>query len=49
MYARYCLFVLKSLKAWIDPAQKNPKTIYQQGCGRFLVDGETIVVASVIP
>jgi hypothetical protein len=30
------------LKAWIDPAQKNPKTIHHQGYGRFAVDGEII-------
>jgi hypothetical protein len=30
------------LKAWIDPAQKNPKTIHHQGYDRFAVDGEII-------
>ena len=39
---RYCMFVLEVLKAWIDPAQKNPKTIHHHGYGRFAVDGEMI-------
>src|SRR5271165_1198691 len=39
---RYNLFVLEVLKAWIDPAQKNPKTIHHHGYGKFTVDGETI-------
>ncbi len=28
---KYNLFVLEVLKAWIDPAQKNPKTIHHHG------------------
>jgi len=36
---KYCLFVLEVTKAWVDPAQKNPKTIHHQGNGRFAVDG----------
>ena len=46
---RYNLFVLEVLKAWIDPAQKNPKTIHHQGYGRFIVDGETIKLKSKKP
>ena len=46
---RYCLFVLEGLKAWIDPEQKNPKTIHHQGFGRFVVDGETIELTSKKP
>jgi flavin reductase (DIM6/NTAB) family NADH-FMN oxidoreductase RutF len=42
----YCLFVLEVLKAWIDPAQKNPKTIHHRGYGVFSVDGETIKLKS---
>lgn len=37
---RHDLFVLEVLKAWIDPAQKNPKTIHHRGYGRFVADGE---------
>jgi flavin reductase (DIM6/NTAB) family NADH-FMN oxidoreductase RutF len=43
---RYNLFVLEVLKAWIDPAQKNPKTIHHHGYGRFAVDGAMIKLKS---
>ena len=43
---RYNLFILKVLKAWVDPAQKNPKTIHHHGYGRFVVDGPTIKLKS---
>jgi flavin reductase (DIM6/NTAB) family NADH-FMN oxidoreductase RutF len=42
----YNLFILEVLKAWIDPAQKNCKTIHHTGYGRFIVDGETIKLRS---
>jgi flavin reductase (DIM6/NTAB) family NADH-FMN oxidoreductase RutF len=43
---KYCLFVLEVVQAWIDPAQKNPKTIHHHGYGTFVVDGETIKLKS---
>ena len=43
---KYNLFVLEVLKAWIDPAQKNPKAIHHQGWGKFVVDGRTIELKS---
>jgi flavin reductase (DIM6/NTAB) family NADH-FMN oxidoreductase RutF len=43
---KYNLFVLEVLKAWIDPAQKTPKTIHHHGYGTFVVDGETITLKS---
>jgi flavin reductase (DIM6/NTAB) family NADH-FMN oxidoreductase RutF len=43
---KYCIFVLEVLKAWIDPAQKDPKTIHHHGYGRFAVDGEMIKLKS---
>jgi len=43
---RYNLFILEVIKAWIDPAQKNPKTIHHQGYGKFVVDGATIELKS---
>ncbi|MGB7722169.1 MAG: flavin reductase family protein [Bryobacteraceae bacterium] len=46
---KYNLFVLEVLKAWIDAAQKNPKTIHHRGDGRFAVDGETIKLKSKMP
>lgn len=45
----YSLFVLEVVKAWTDPAQKEPRTIHHQGYGRFAVDGETITLASKMP
>ncbi len=46
---KYNLFVLEVVKAWVDPAQKNPKTIHHQGYGKFAVDGETIKLRSSKP
>ncbi len=43
---KYNLFILEVLKAWIDPAKKNSKTIHHRGYGRFVVDGKTIKLAS---
>jgi flavin reductase (DIM6/NTAB) family NADH-FMN oxidoreductase RutF len=46
MVNRYNLFVLEVLAAWIDPAQKNPKTVHHHGYGKFVVDGATIRLKS---
>jgi flavin reductase (DIM6/NTAB) family NADH-FMN oxidoreductase RutF len=46
MVAKYCLFILEVLKAWIDPAIKNPRTIHHLGRGFFMVAGETIKLRS---
>jgi flavin reductase (DIM6/NTAB) family NADH-FMN oxidoreductase RutF len=46
---KYNLFILEVLKAWMDPAQKNPKTIHHHGYGRFAVDGEMIRLQSKMP
>jgi flavin reductase (DIM6/NTAB) family NADH-FMN oxidoreductase RutF len=43
---KYNLFVLEVLKAWVDPRQKNPKTIHHRGYGRFVVDGSVIRLKS---
>jgi len=43
---KYNLFILEVLKAWMDPARKNPKTIHHHGYGRFVVDGEAIKLKS---
>jgi flavin reductase (DIM6/NTAB) family NADH-FMN oxidoreductase RutF len=43
---KYNLFVLEVLKAWVDPKQKNPKTIHHRGYGRFVVDGSAIRLKS---
>jgi flavin reductase (DIM6/NTAB) family NADH-FMN oxidoreductase RutF len=42
----YSLFVVEVLKAWIDPAQRDPKTIHHHGYGKFAVDGEMIKLKS---
>jgi flavin reductase (DIM6/NTAB) family NADH-FMN oxidoreductase RutF len=45
----YNLFVLEVVKAWIDTAQKNPKTIHHHGYGEFIVDGRRIKLKSQMP
>ena len=42
----YGIFILEVLKAWVDPAQKNPKTIHHHGFGKFVVDGRAIKLKS---
>jgi len=42
MVAKYNLFILEVLKAWIDPAQKHPQTIHHQGKSTFMLAGKTI-------
>lgn len=46
LVAKYNLFVLKVVKAWHDPRQKNPKTIHHRGHGKFAIDGRLIRLAS---
>ena len=43
---RYNFFVLEVLKAWIDPACKDPRTLHHRGRGAFMVAGETIKLPS---
>lgn len=43
---KYNFFVLEVLKAWTDPAIKDPRTIHHLGKGVFKVDGETIKLPS---
>ena len=42
MVARYNFFVLEVVKAWIDPARKDARTIHHRGKGVFMVAGRTI-------
>ena len=42
----YNFFILEVVKAWIDPARKNPKTIHHQGKGAFMIAGEVIKLPS---
>lgn len=46
MVNKYGLFVMEVVKAWINPDNKNPKTIHHQGMGTFMVAGETIKLPS---
>ncbi len=46
MVNKYNFFVLEVVKAWIDPAQKNPRTLHHRGRGVFAVDGELIKLPS---
>jgi flavin reductase (DIM6/NTAB) family NADH-FMN oxidoreductase RutF len=46
MVAKYCLFVVEVVKAWIDPSVKNPRTIHHLGRGNFMVAGERIKLKS---
>ncbi len=46
MVNKYNFFVLEVVKAWIDPAQKSPRTLHHQGRGVFVEDGETIKLRS---
>jgi len=46
MVAKYNFFILKVLKAWIDPTRKDPRTIHHRGRGVFMVAGETIKLSS---
>jgi flavin reductase (DIM6/NTAB) family NADH-FMN oxidoreductase RutF len=42
----YNLFILEVVKAWVDPRQKNPKTIHHHGYGRFVADGPAFTLKS---
>lgn len=46
MMAKYNLFILEGLKAWIDTSRKDPKTIHHLGKGVFMIAGETIKLPS---
>jgi len=43
---RYNIFILEVLKAWINPAQKLPRTIHHCGYGKFVVDGKIMKLKS---
>jgi flavin reductase (DIM6/NTAB) family NADH-FMN oxidoreductase RutF len=46
MVADYNFFILKVIKAWIDPAVENPRTIHHLGKGKFMVGGNIIQLKS---
>ena len=49
MVEAYCLFVVEVIKAWINQAVKNPKTIHHCGHGNFMVAGDRIKLKSKMP
>ena len=42
MIAKYNFFVLKVLKAWIDPARRDPRTLHHRGMGVFMIAGRSV-------
>lgn len=46
MVNKYNFFVLEVVKAWIDPAVKDPKTIHHMGKGVFMIAGKKIRLPS---
>jgi len=46
MVNRYGFFVLEVVKAWIDPACREPRTLHHRGNGVFMTAGETIKLPS---
>ena len=45
---RYNFFILEVVKAWVDPAVKNPQTLHHRGNGVFTVAGEAIRLRSAM-
>ena len=46
MVDEYCFFVVRVIKAWIDPTQKSPRTLHHRGKGVFMVAGKTVTLPS---
>jgi flavin reductase (DIM6/NTAB) family NADH-FMN oxidoreductase RutF len=46
MVNKYNFFVLEVVKAWVDRAKKNPRTLHHRGNGHFMVAGKTIKLRS---
>ena len=46
LVTKYNFFILEVLQAWIDPSDKDPRTLHHRGKGAFMVAGETIKLAS---
>ena len=43
---KYNVFVLETVKAWIDRSKKHPRTLHHRGCGLFAVDGKILRLPS---
>lgn len=46
MVRQYDLFILEVTTAWMDPRQRNAKTIHHRGYGSFVVDGRVLKLKS---
>lgn len=46
MAKKYGFLVLQAVKAWADPAVKNPRTIHHRGGPVFMEAGRTLTVSS---
>jgi hypothetical protein len=46
MAAKYNMFILQVIKAWIRPMKKRPRMVHHCGKGIFVVDGEMIKLPS---
>jgi len=43
---KYNFFILRVVKAWIDPSVKCPRTLHHRGMGAFMIGGRTLVLPS---
>ena len=46
---KFDLFVIEVVKAWTNPACKDPRTLHHRGFGEFIVDGEILKTESKKP
>ena len=46
LVAKYNLFILEVLQAWIDPSKKDPRTIHHLGKGVFMFAGKRVKLPS---
>lgn len=46
MVNKYNFFILEVVKAWVNPAIKDPRTLHHRGMGYFMVAGKTIKLPS---
>ncbi len=46
LVGKYNFFILKAVKAWIDPKAKNPKIIHHGGKGNFTISDKAVKIAS---
>ena len=43
---KYNFFILRVVKAWIDPSVKRPRTLHHRGMGEFIIAGRTLGLPS---